>query len=379
MPTSNDSLWDSHYLQTRYRFVRVSRETGDETEVIRVIKGGTITRNDDTSIKESAEATLIDEYNFGPDFVRIYIRAQLPSGEWIQDVLGTFLPVVPSATGHGVYRERSLKMYGRLQELVDDKFATGYTVAAGANAVQAAAKICTDVGLTVIADSSDYTITTARQYGIKAEQDDSETNDTKLGAVNDLLSKAGFRAAFTDSLGRVRLQKYADPGDIEPSWNFVEGKNARFEKAFTEERDYTSTANHVVVRYTDSSTGETIIGEAYDKDPTSELSTVTRGRTITNVYDYNELPDGKTTAAKTEYANARATTLLKTAQAVIYKVNITAAYTPTAINQTATLEYPTAGISGKFQMRTQTLTLAGGCPTAIELRQFNRRNSRSMS
>lgn len=377
MSTNNASKWDTHFLQTRYRFVRVSRSTGEETEVIKVLKGGTISRNDDTSIKESAEITLIDDYDFGPDFVRVYIRAMLPSGEWISDVLGTFLPVTPSATVNGAYRQRTLKMYGRLQELVDDSFATGYTVPAGTNAVEAATKICTDAGFTVIADDSSYTISTARQYGIKSEQEDSETNDTKLGAVNDLLSKAGFRAAFTDTIGRIHLQKYSDPADIEPSWNFVEGKDAHFESAMTEERDYTDTANHVVVRYSDTSTGETVIGEAWDKDPMSELSTVSRGRTITNTYDYNELPDGKTTEAQTEYANKRAATLLKTAQAVIYKVNITAAYTPTTINQTATLEYPTAGISGKFQMRTQTLTLAGGCPTAIELRQFNRRNSRS--
>lgn len=377
LATINNSVWDNHYLDTRYRFVRVSRKTGNELEDISVLKGGTISRNDDTSIKESAEAELIGEYDFGADFIRIYIRAQLPSGEWISTPLGTFLPAIPSATGHGAYKRSKLKMYGRLQELVDDSFATGYTVEAGTNAVAAAKKICEDVGLTVIADSSDYTVSTARQYGIKADQDDSETNDTKLGAVNDLLSKAGFRAAFTDTMGVVHLQKYYDPADIAASWNYIEGANAKFEKDYEEEYDYTDTANHVVVRYSDQTSGTVIIGEAWDNDPMSILSTVSRGRTITKAYDYTELPEGKTTAAMTAYANLRAATLLKTAQAVIYRVTLSAAFTPIAINNTVNFEYPTANISGKFQVRTMGLTLSAGCPTSIEIRQFNRRNSRS--
>lgn len=37
-----------------------------------------------------------------------------------------------------------------------------------------------------------------------------------------------------------------------------------------------------------------VIGEAYDTDPDSPLSTVSRGRVITQSYTYNDLPDGKT-------------------------------------------------------------------------------------
>lgn len=376
MSANNASLWDNHFIKTRYRYMRVDRATGNETEVVRAVKGGTITRNDDTTIKESAEATLIEDYDFGSDLLRIYITVTLADGTVLENALGTFLPVVPSAVVAGKYKKRELKLYGRLQELVDDSFATGYTVSKGTNAVQAAVKIIQDAGLEVVADDSDYCVSTARHYGIKSEQSNSDTADTKLGAINDLMDLAGFRSAYTDTMGRVILEKYNKPADIAPSWNFIEGPDSHFEKSATETYDYTEAANHVVVRYTDSSTGAMVIGEAWDKDPNSELSTVSRGRTITKAYDYNDLPSGSTAAARQTYANNRAQTLLNTAQAIVYKVNITAAYTPTRIMQTVNFDYPSASISGKFQMRTQKLSLTGGCPTAIELKQYTRSTNR---
>lgn len=369
---NNASEWGSHLIDTRYRYVRVSRSTGEELEVIPALKGGSVTRNDDTSIKESAEAELIGSYDFGADFIRVYIRGQLPNGEWLTDVLGTFIPAIPSATVKGAMRRCTLKMYGRLQALLDDSFATGYTVEAGANAVEVAKSICEGAGLEVIADPSDYTVTNARQYGIKNNQENSDTSDTKLGAVNDLLDLAGFRAAFTDPMGRVRLQRYRALETIAPTWNYIEGENAKFEKELEEEFDYTDTANHVVVRYTDSMAGTVIIGEATDNDPNSYLSTVSRGRMITKAYDYTTLPEGKDEAAMTAYANTRAATLLRTAQSVIYRITASTAYTPIGINEAVNFDYPTADISGKFQVRCMTMTLSAGCPTSVEMRRYVR-------
>lgn len=370
--------WGERFTSTRYRFMRVDRKTGDETEVIRCLKGGSITRNDDTTIKESAEASLVDKYDFGPDLIRIHISATTVSGKQLDAVLGTFVPVVPSRTITGAASEYSLKMYGRLQELVDDKFARPYTIEAGANAVEAAKKIVEDCGLTCVAESSDYCISRARSYGVGADQANSDTNDTKIGAVNDLMALANFRAAHTDEMGRVILEKYKAPADIAPSWDYIEGPTARFETSMTEEYDYTSTANHVVLRYEgENSDGDTevIVSEAWDNDPMSDLSTVSRGRAITKSYTYTELPEGKTAAERRAYADARAETMLATAQSTIRRVKLTSVYAPLNINQTVNLEYATGGLSGKYQIRTQKLTLTGGCPTEVELRQFVRRQA----
>lgn len=364
--------WADGFVKTTYRYMRVSRKTGKETGRITCLKDGAVTRNDDTRIKESAEATMLEDYDFGADFVRIYIEVETFAGKKLTDCLGTFLPVVPSRTVNGMIAKSTLKLYGRLQEFLDDKFGTPYTVAKGANAVAVVKKVCEDMGFEVIAESSDYTVSDSRYYGVGAKQNNSETGDTKLDMINDLLDLAGFRGIYTDRMGRVVLEKYRDLNSTAPTWSFVEGANARFERSVTDEWDYTSTANHVVVRYSSTESNQAVVGEAWDNDPNSPLSTVSRGRTITSSYTYEELPPGKTDTAKKEYANTRAQSLLNTAQSTIHRITFTCAYTPLAINDAIYFSYPTGDLQGKFSIRTITLKLSGGCPTTIEARRYTR-------
>lgn len=370
----DSSYWNERITSTSYRFMRVSRDTGYEVERIPMKSGGTITRNDDTRIKESAEAVITTDYDFGPDLVRVYLEAAWADGTTTDVVLGTFLPVVPSRSITAGSSQYSVKMYGRLQELLDDSYSAPVTVASGSNAVSVARGVCEQSGLTVISDDSDYVTTNVRAYGIGANQNNSEVGDTKLDMVNDLLDLAGFRAAYTDPMGRVRFTKYRDLSQIGSSWEFHEGTNAKFEAAMDEEFDYTNAANHVVVRYGSVDTGGVVVGEAYDTDPNSDFSTVSRGRVITRSYTYNELPPGNSNSERQTYANARAQSLLSTAQSVIRRVTFTHAYAPVTVNDAILIDYPSGDVNGKFQIRTQTLRLVGGCPTECEARIFRRRS-----
>lgn len=359
---------------TRFRFMRVSRKTGLETGMISALKGGTITRNDDTRIKESAEFGVVRDVTFGSDLVRAYMTAEWADGTSEDVVLGTFLPVVPGRSVRSGYSTARVRLYGRLQELLDDGFSSPVTVAKGENAVDRAAAVIREAGLSVVAEKGDYKVTETRVYGIGSSQQNSEVGDKKLDMVNDLLDLAGFRAAFTDPMGRVVLQKYRDPSEIAPLWSFEEGPGAKFESSMEEERDYTEAANHVVVVYGPNEDGDTVIGEAWDRDPSSQLSTVSRGRTITRSYSYKELPPGKTDGERKAYANDRAATLLSTAQSVIWRVTMRHAYAPVRVNDTVKLAFPSGGIDDVFQVRTQTMSLTGGCPTMTEARKFRRRS-----
>lgn len=53
--------WDNRIVRTSYRFVRVDRSTGEEVCEIRALRGGSISRNDDTRIKESAEVGIVGD------------------------------------------------------------------------------------------------------------------------------------------------------------------------------------------------------------------------------------------------------------------------------------------------------------------------------
>ena len=366
----NPSYWNQRIVSTSYRYVRVSRETGYETGLLSMLKGGSITRNNDVRIREQAECDVVGAFDLGPDLVRIYMNAEWADGTRESVVLGTFLPIAPSRDVRAGYSTSTVKMYGRLQELLDDKFSVPVTLEKGANAVEAAKAVCEQSGLEVIAEDSDYTITDPRSYGIGAETNNSEVGNTKLDMVNDLLDLAGFRGAFTDPMGRIVLQTYREPMSIEPTWDFAEGINAKFEAEMTDERDITSAANHVVVRY--ATEEEVVVGEAWDTDPDSDLSTVSRGRVITNDYSYTSLPEGKTASDRQAYADRRAQTLLSTAQSTIRRITMTHAYAPVSVNETVRIDYPSGGVSGVYEVRVQKLRLAGGCPVEAEVRQFQR-------
>lgn len=365
------NYWEEPILKTSYRYVQIDRSTGNEVGLLPMLKGGTITRNDDTTIKETAQVECVGKFSIGADLVRIYMTAEWMDGHTEDVCLGTFLPVAPTRSVKPGYSTSTVKMYGRLQELADDGFAYPVSIEPGTNAVAAAKGVIEGNGLTVYADDSDFVTTEARSYGIGVVSNAEDNSDTsKMGMINSLLDLANFRAAKTNVYGNVILEKYVSLENQGITWEFREGASAKFEGELSEERDTTSTANHVVVRY--GTTEESITGEAWDTDPASEFSTVSRERTITKAYEYNELPSGKTTEEKTAYANKRAATLLKTAQAVIHRVTITHAYAPININEAVTFDYPSGDISGKFEVRTMTLSLTGGCPTTTELRRYNR-------
>lgn len=359
------SRWNERTASTRYRYVRVSRATGGEMEVLTMLKGGAITRNNDVRVMETAECNRTGALDIGADLVRVYMTATWPDGESADVCLGTFLPSVPGRSVKAGYSTATVSMRGRLQELLDDGYGTPVVLPKGTNAVQAAADVCRQSGLEVVADPSDFTITNPRTYGIGQRQNNSEVGDTKLDMVNDLLSLAGFRAAKTDPYGRVLLRKYSNLADTAPSWEFREGATAKFEREMTEERDTSDVANHVVVAY--ATDERTVVGEAYDDDPNSEFSTVTVGRTITKGYEFNELPsDGQAAADR------KARQLLAQNQSVIKKVTMRHAYAPVTVNDAVTLAYASGGITGKFEVRTQTMSLTAGCPTQAELRSWER-------
>lgn len=360
----------SQRFDADYRFVYVSRETGRETGECAVLRGGTVTRNSSTRVVESAEVEIVGEFPATPDLIRIYLVATWPDGDRKERPLGTFLPDMPSSRVRPGYRSGRLRLVGRLQELEDDKFAVPVTVPSGANAVEAAKGACEDIGLTVLAEESTYTVSDPRSYGVGAKTSDSSIGDTKLDMVNDLLSLAGFSSATTDPLGRVVMRRYVEPSDKAPSWSFVEGPGCRFENEATEELDYSGVPNHVVVRY--ESEESVVIGEAFDNDPESAMSTAARGRTVTQSYEYTSLPDGDSEQEMQNRADERAYELLWRSQSVVRRISGTHIYAPVGVGDCVRLDLPGAGITGKFDVRVQKIRLIGGCPVDCELRRFVR-------
>ena len=99
-----DDFWRGRF-KASYRFMRVDRRTGLETGRVGNITGGTITRNQDTSVYETANIDYVGSLDIGTDLLRVYLDAESTNGKDSRTVaLGTFLVSTPSIEIDGTKR-----------------------------------------------------------------------------------------------------------------------------------------------------------------------------------------------------------------------------------------------------------------------------------
>ena len=351
-------------FESSWRWVRVSRSTGYETEQLGNLTTGSLSINSNTTVFESASVDCIGMLDVGHDFVRCYLEARWDDGTTESVCMGTWLANVPSRDVYGSYEECTVRLDGRLIELDEDSFENIVTVAKGQDPVAYAKSVCEASGLTVLQlDSYSGTLGSTWRFGLEGMSMDEDYIGSKLKAVNSLLREAAFRSAETDAYGNVLFRKRIDY-DSPPVWAFKEGLNATFLSAATDERDVTEIANKVITVY--ETEEATTIGIATDTDPASPWSTVSLGRVRCKVYNYD------TTATQAK-ANDRAARLLDEQQSVTRRVTISHVYCPVRVGDIVSIDYPSARISGKFAIRTQEIELGGaGCLTKSELRRFER-------
>ena len=343
--------------------MRVDRLTGYETEQVEGIRGGTLEINQDTATFEAAQVETSTYLDIGADLLRGYLDAEFEDGTRESVVLGTWLCSIPGRAVDGVRETCTAYLDGRLQELQDDSFESPIAVAKGANIVAYAEGIAEGIGLPVSATPSQAVLGSAWTFGLEDGQD--QDGGSKLDAVNALLRLAGYAGASTDPMGGVVMQPYRDPAGRAPVWTFEEGANATFLAKADEELDAREVANVVLAIFEDDE--QTTVGTAVDDDPASPYSTASIGRRKVAKYSYNS------TATQAE-ADAKAAELLQTNQTVIHRVTLSHVHCPARVGDVVAVEWPSAGISGTFVVRTQSVAIgSAGCLTVSELRSFVRR------
>lgn len=351
-------------FDTEIRVMRVDRNTGNETGIVHgIVQGGSIERNQDTTVTEQATLDLEGSSLFGTDLLRIWADITYADQTSESIPLGTYLWSADKRQTNGPATTIPLTLYGRLRELADDQYANPISIPAGSDLVAEAEKIITGNGLTVLPHpNSDYRNGTTLTYGLTDDQ-----TDNKLAIANDLLTIAGWTTCRTDPYGHVILQPYTDPSRRKPSWTFTEGPTCRWTKQTTDERETFDTANQIIAIYT--SQEREIIGTAKDTDPNSPTSIPNRGRVISKKYRYDDIPENQTDQQLQQMANQKAAELLATNQHAIHRVTGTHIIAPITIGDTITLDLPTQHITGTYAIRTQTITLKPGLPTQTELRE----------
>ena len=339
--------------------------TGTESARIPNITRGTLQLNDSAETFETGIVHCVGPLDIGSDLIRCHMRARWADGTTEDVVLGTYNVSVPSRDVRGSYAECTAVLDGRLIELAEDAFETPEIIPKGMNTWAWAGGLLEDRGFTLSDEAAHSSLGTAAPsqlvYGLGVESDG---GGTVLSAYNSVMMDVeGLRSAKTDPHGRIMLLDPIDYGS-DPVWTFAEGANATFLVDATDERDTTGVCNVVVCVY--EGDGATVIGTAEDTDPASPWSIANYGRRKVAVYSY-------TSAATQAQANAKAARLLEENRSIVRRVTIRHTYCPARVGDIVEVSYPSAGIYGRFAIRTQTIEIgSGGCMTTSELRRFER-------
>lgn len=184
----------------------------------------------------------------------------------------TAIPRAPveQYTAFGV--SETVELYDKTLILQDDTFGVSYSVAAGANIIEAVADVITSTGESApdLLTPSEETLAAGMVW---------EAGVSKLKIANDLLNAAGYFALYTDGLGRFRADPYTTPSSRPVEWVF-EGEQALYLHDWTRDMDLFSVPNrYICVGRADGDT-PALTSTATDEG-TGRFSFSSRGRWIT--------------------------------------------------------------------------------------------------
>lgn len=358
-----DSNWDSilpvfdwtHAHRDTYRYIRVDYATRAELEELRTVQpGGTITRNINTTLKESGSLPCGGPIDIGDDLVRIYFDAiddETDAAETV--VLATMHATAENVQYSAATATSTLTLYSALLTLEQATIDATLTVPAGTVAVSKAAEIITGLGLPVVADPSSATTTADASW---------DPGTSKLGIVNDLLGVVGFWSARPDGWGRVILLEYTDPSDRQSMWDFTAGPRCIFLPDLAYTSDRFSVPNKCTVICSQAE-GEPIAGVAVNDDSVSPYSTVSRGREIPLTATVSDIADQAA-------ADALAKQKLVAASAASETVTVKHSYAPVTIGDVAHLTWGTRGLDFDGTVQSEDVSLTPGALTISNIKRI---------
>lgn len=191
--------------------------------------------------------------------------------------IATMLLSSPNETRTGALRSYSVGLRPKTIVIDEDAFPTSYSLAKGANIIDAVTAVILSTGEERITSTpSDATLSNPLSW---------EAGVSKLTIVNDLLSAAGYWSLWADGEGQFRVEPYLNPDDRPIAYSFVRGETAIHSADWERSRDMSSVPNRFVVRGQGSDEEPPMSGYAENTDPESEFSFQARGRWIVQVHE----------------------------------------------------------------------------------------------
>ena len=336
--------WTSTMQQT-FEYYIVDPGTWKDTRKIDMVISSSINR--DLSAETLGSATINTMESLGECYVRIYLIT-IQNGIREKHPLGTFLVQTPSYSFDGKNKSISLDAYTPLLELKENPPPLGYSILKGQNILTMATQIIREqVRAPIIVTTNEETLFSNFV---------ADVNDTWITFIIDLLSNAKISLGL-DELGRVMFIPEQKTAALQPVWTYDDSNSSILYPNLDIDHDLYGIPNVVEVIYSNGVSH--YYGTAINDDPSSPISTVTRGRKITHRITDPGLPGNPSQEQIQQYAE----TVLKNLSTLEYTVTYTHGYCPVRLGDCVRLNYNRAGLNGvKAKVISQKIDCVPGCP-----------------
>ena len=332
-------------MQQTFEYYVVDPGTWKEIKKIDCVLNSSISR--DSTLETLGSASITVSESIGECYIRIYL-VTIQNGVKERHSLGTFLVQTPSYSFDGKIKNITLDAYTPLLELKENPTPLGYSILKDENILDTAYRIVREqVRAPVVKTQNDETLNSNFVANI---------NDTWITFVRDLIANANYSLAL-DDVGRVLFMPNQDTMSLQPIWTYDDSNSSILYPELTVDRDLYGIPNVVEVIYSNGT--EYYYGRAVNEDPSSPISTISRGREITHRESNPSLLGNPNQKRIQEYAE----NLLKELSSLEYTITYTHGYCPVRIGDCVRLNYKRAGINGvKAKVISQNIKCEPGCP-----------------
>lgn len=280
----------SRFLKFRYELLDKDDNLKGE---LATVKSGSVSLSFLNEIKRTAKFRIKDDplINYLTDKIKPYCMVRMYDGGFIEFPLGVFLlssPVKKEENGQ-VYRD--VDAYDGIVVLLDDKFTDRYHIPAGTNYRTAVINILTSAGITKHnIEATTKTLANDLEFEIGTE---------KQKAVNELLRAINFRPIHVDTDGYYTSFTYVSPANRTVEYTYEANEVSVIHNGVESELDLFNVPNKWVVVRTNSEQAP-LTSTYTNTNPDNPTSTVSRGRTIVEKREIDNIADQASLDAYTE-------------------------------------------------------------------------------
>lgn len=273
-----------------YRYDRLD-EFNTYIEPLEYVTRGTVANNALADIKRTFSFAVLDRngINFLKDRVKPWACLAMPDGGRVEWPLGVFLLATPerSLDQLPAIVHREVTAYDQLLVLRDEAISDRYSIATGTAYTTAIATLV--AAFTYAITPSALTLPVVMEW---------EPGTTKLRILNDLLAAINYESAWFDESGQLICRPYLSPAERAAEYDYTtDDKVSVITGRVTQTLDLFSVPNKWVLIKSEPDQAA-IVGTYTNTSPSSPTSTVSRGRTITDVRTEQDAADGATLTAK---------------------------------------------------------------------------------